>query len=219
MKLPSDQKERIRFLVLAAMAAVGAIYISVTLGILPMVRSHRANKEKKDTVLDQMTVARGEIAQISQLRTRDRNNMIVLKEFDEKYVLRPRLGNYLLSARDFIETLATKCNVQVENIREVGPVVAIPAPAEQTRKNALKSYSAAVSLLCGYSGLSKFVEEIEKSNPYLCITRIVISGRAKEDPENHSVRLELQWPVWDETQTETPFLERLEEMEAVEGTS
>lgn len=219
MKLPEDKKERIRFLVLAAMAVVGGVYISVSLGILPMLRSHGANVDRREELLDLITVGKGEVAQIDQLKARDAKNMEAMKEFDGRYVLSPRLGNYLLSAKDVIEGLAVKCGIEVENIREVGPVAAIPAPAEQQRKNALKSYTAAVSLLCGYSDLAVFVEEIEKSNPYLCITRLVVAGRTKDDPENHSVRLEIQWPVWDKSETATPFLERLEEMEFDGGTS
>ncbi len=219
MKLPEDKKERIRFIVLAAMAVVGGVYISVSLGILPMFRSHGSNTDRKEELLDLITVGKGEVAQIEQLKTRESKNMEAMKEFDDLYVLRPRLGNYLLSAKDIIEGLAVKCNVEVENIREVGPAAAIPAPAEQERKNALKSYTAAVSLFCGYSDLSVFIGEIEKSNPYLCVTRLVVSGRSNDDPENHSVRLEIQWPVWDEAETATPFLKRLEEMETDGGTS
>ena len=70
-------------------------------------------------------------------------------------------------------------------------------PHQPTDEAALKSYNLRVTLNTGVHNLIRFLKGIEEGNPYITLSNLSIGAR-KEDPANHAISFEIQWPVWAE---------------------
>jgi hypothetical protein len=138
VKLPEDRTERVKILVLIALGAVAAVY-TVAIGIVKPIKTKR--KERGDeiaVVQEQLQEADREIGRMMKNR---KENTRILKEIiaianEQKSVLEPRLGNYLLEARDYLEAHARTADVKIESIREVG-VMQLPKPKTQINDSAI----------------------------------------------------------------------------------
>jgi len=125
----------------------------------------------------------------------------------ERYILHPRLGNYLLPASEFVNACAKACGAEVKTIAE-GPLSAVPQTTTRKTANTFRSYTVRVSVECGYSELVKFLKCIEESNPYVCICALNITGQGG-NPENHTIGFDLQWPTWADLDTPKKIKEDL----------
>jgi uncharacterized small protein (DUF1192 family) len=214
MKLPEDKKERNKILALLGVGAVGGLYAMYTYGLGPI--RHRIGSMQTDIERIEGELEKSD-RQIRRAATEMTENRTILTNLlaatDETgYILRPRLGSYLLPATEAIEGLSRGLKVRIQSIEEVG-VSALPrkgGPKRPTasalvagkttegpkeRERLFNYYEVTARLTGGMEGLRQLVAAIERSGPYLCVTGLDITG-VEETPEEHSVVLNVQWPVW-----------------------
>lgn len=197
MKLPQEPKERMKVLMLIGIGAVAVVFMVVSVVVKPLMARKAQYREDIALAREDLDTAQRDVNRM--MVDRDANTKvlegIVDGAYRQNFVLEPRLGNYELGAREFVEGIAQSVGVTIASMREIG-LTQMPLPTtEQDKGLALKCYNMNVQLLVGLPDLMLFLNAVEAGNPYLCVSSIAISSRI-EDPALHTVVLELQWPVW-----------------------
>jgi len=212
MKLPEDPKERIKVLALVGVGGVGVIYALIA-GILRPLSTRKVERlEQIAEMKEKLELAQRDVGRM--LRDRAQNTKM-LQEIIENasrkgYILRPRLGNYILGAREFVDRNAHEAAVEVTDVREIG-IMQIPQPPLKKIDNSLKSYNVRVSLEGGLHHCVRLLSRLEESNPMACISSLSISSRSAE-PALHHVSFELQLPVWVDPTMDDKLAQRLAEV-------
>lgn len=196
MKLPEDKKERAKIFILLGIGAAIVLYVTVFGVLRPLLRSRKDKIAGIEELTTKLETGQAKINQMNRGRARNTETLTAILTLanDKKYVLRPRLGNYLLSAREVVEQHAKRAEIEVE-VREIGISQLPQTTSGDDEKRALNVYTATVTAQCGLHDLIRLLESIEKANPYLCVSGLSITGQSKS-PAAHGVSFQLQWPVW-----------------------
>jgi len=209
MKLPDNKQERIKVLALIGIGVVLALY-GIYAGIITPIG--KRNKEARAGIADYTEKLDRADTRIRQIRSVMQNNAEIAKNIldaADQHVLKPRLGNYLIGAKEIIEKHSRAANVEILTVDEIG-ISSLPEPGTPSRVLAFKIYAARAVARTGFDQLMRLFESLETENPRLCVSAIEIHGRA-EDPETHDITFEVQWPVWANTETEIQLRRQLKE--------
>ena len=199
MKLPTDKKERNKVLALVGIGAAAVLYVLFQV-ISGTVRSRAKAAAAIDELEDNLKVANRGIEEAKRDRVKNDKFLATLQEKSNRYFLHPGLGmNYLLGVTATLEHLAEEAGVQIQSITERG-LTRVPNPE---MPQLLKVYSVGVYLLCGYDDALRLVAGIEAGNPLACVSDLDITGNGSRDPENHSVRFDVQWLTWGDDSVRT----------------
>ena len=212
MRLPEDEKERAKVLVLISLGTIAVIY-TVLYAVVRPLRIKRAERADEITAVQQrLEEAEREVGRM--MKNRKENTQILRKVIElanaQKSVLQPRLGNYRLEARDFLESHASTASVEIDDIRQVG-IIQLPKSEKQETDNVLKAYISQVKINGGLHDLIRFLRQIEVSNPFLVVSSLSITSLAAT-PGKHSITVELQWPVWADEKLGQELEARLKEL-------
>lgn len=194
MKLPEDKKERTKILVLIAIGVVVVLYLAIIGVVNPALRKKNERTVRVQELRDDLKKARREISRMPRDRKQNDKTVAKIREVADKYVLRSRLGNFLLGGRETIERHAKNVDVELETVREIG-IAEIPQSGKKKSGNAFKSYTIRVAVNCGFHDLLRLLRQLEKSNPYLCVSSVGITERSGT-PAKHTVSFDVQWPIW-----------------------
>jgi len=209
MKLPEDKKERTKVLVLIGMGvvfAIGLILKAPVVGILPVMDSKKIKLAKIEQLKKDIADANKEIKQHDKDKV---ENLAILQKIvneSAKFVLKPVLGNYKISASEVIEPIAKKYNLKLEQLKQIGVT-------SEAAQSSLRAFSARASFLCGYDDLEMIIKEIEMCNPFLSILNISITAQGIESREKHMVSFDVQWPVWAETDMPGKLAQQLKDLD------
>lgn len=209
MKLPEDKKERTKVLVLIGIGTViliGLIFKAPVVGILPVIASKKAKLEKIEQLKKEIDDANKEIRQLDKDKAENLEVLQKIVNDSTKFVLKPVLGNYKISASELIEPIIKKYNLKIEQNKQLG----VTGEANQTM---LRSFGTRVSLFCGYDDLKNIITEIEMSNPFLSVLNISITAQGIESREKHMVSFDVQWPVWAETDIPGKLAQQLKDLD------
>jgi len=210
MKLPEDSRERTKIIALIVIGAAGVLYAVVQLGGL-LLKSGNEKSGAAEDLEEELRRARLEIKRMSVDRETSRATLLRIKEISDKFMLHPRLGNFLIGATDMLERHAKTAGLQLASIREIGSAdIAYGRKAALQSEFAVKSYTVRVAVECGFNELVALLSEIERSNRFLCITSLGIDTQTDRDPENHKITLDVQWPTWAAYDTPSKLEEQLE---------
>jgi hypothetical protein len=216
MKLPDDPKEKIKILILIAIGAVAVLYTLIAVVVKPLMTRKAGNNEAIETLQNELTDAQRDLNRMWQGRDYNTKVLQSLVELSNRkdYLLHPRLGNYELGAREYVETAARDVGVELEAVREIG-LMQLPQDPAIKDPRALQTYNLRVSMQAGLPDLIALLTAIETRNPYLSVSGISIDARPT-DPARHQIAFELQWPVWTDPLTAQDLERRLNEAEAVD---
>jgi hypothetical protein len=216
MRLPEDPKEKLKILVLVAIGAVAVLYTLVTVVVKPFMTRKAENTESIAKLQEQLTDAQRDLNRM--WLDRDRNTKVLrsLVELsnDKDYLLHPRLGNYELGAREYVEAAARRVGVELEAVREIG-LIQLPQDPAIKEPRSLKTYNLRISVQTGLQHLIALLGAIENGNPYLCVSGVSIDTQPA-NPARHQISFELQWPVWTDPLMAQDLERRLREAEATE---
>ncbi len=190
MKLPEDKKERVKILFLIGFGTVGVLYMVISLGIKPLLKSKQTDKAEIERLTAEKKTSEGIIKGMAADKKENFETLRQIKDISDKpYLIHPLLGeNYKLVVQRIVARRARNVELKPEPIREVGDKTIAKYGAD------IKAWTASVSLVCGYNDAIRFMREFEENNPFLCITTIEIL--AQPDPEKHRVTFRAQWPIW-----------------------
>lgn len=209
MNFPTDKKARLK-IVLAGLIGVCVLFYALFAFVVSPTRAKRAETAEQIEGLEgDIDRAWKVIKRVNSNQEANRNTLEeIMGEADVKqYVLRPRLGNYLLPASEVIHACAAACGVEVKTIGDVGLSV-VPQTATRKTPNAFRSYTVRVGVECGYGELTRFLKHIEECNPYLCVCALGITGQTG-NPEAHMIGFDLQWPTWADVDAPGRIMEEL----------
>jgi hypothetical protein len=197
MKLPEDKAERNKMLGLIGVGVIALAYVTFAFGISPFFQKQNAAEIRISELDDRLWKSKKDI-QNAPLNSQKNNELLTqILEASEKeqHILRPSLGNYLLVATDIISRHADAVGITIESISETRPTNSQLPEGHDPNGPRFKAYTVNVKLTCNVLELMKLIEALETANPYLCITRMGIFGRAT-DIEQHAVSFDVQWPAW-----------------------
>lgn len=211
MKLPEDPKERIKILVLVGIGVVAVIYTAIALVIKPLFSAEERYRKEIADVNESLMASQRDMNHMLQERegnTRSLNAIVEISD-RQRLILHPRLGNYELGAREFLEGVAQRTGVTMASIREIG-VTQMPQSPDLKTEKALKFYTLRVNMEGGLHDLMRMLATLETDNPYIGLSSLTINTRP-EMPAKHQIDIELQWPVWADPKMNEIIKQRLEE--------
>jgi hypothetical protein len=197
MKLPEDKAERNKMLGLIGIGVIALAYVTFAFGISPFFQKQNAAEIRISELDDSLWKSKKDIrnAPLNLEKNNELLTRILEVSENRRHILSPSLGNYLLVATDIISRHADAVGITIESIRETRPTNSQLPEGHDPNGPRFKPYTVNVNLTCNFIELMKLIEALETANPYLCITRMGIFGRAK-DIEQHAVSFDVQWPAW-----------------------
>ena len=194
MHLPDNKKDRQKILILVALGVFAAAY-GIWLGAYEPIRVKREAAAKRCEELDaDLRLAKAQIGRAAEMKRELADTTQSLLDRSERNMLHPRLGNYLLQAREILEGHGRAFGAVNVQVAEIGLVEPPKQPKKET-EYAVRLYSARVSAECGYEAFVRWIRALEEENPLIAVSLITVSAQP-ENPQIHLVRFEVQWPVW-----------------------
>jgi len=192
MKLSAHDKQRLRWLAAGVAGVAGVLYAYVQLLILPLMTVRDANRGECALLREQSEQARVDLLDAAATR---RDYAALQQELDvatNGCVLRPVLGSLLMSAQRLLEPVAQDNGLQVDTCVEKGRVELPTGKSDKDR--VFERYAMEITVQGPYQGVTGFLNALERTNAYLCVTDLDIQGRP-ENPLRHKTTLRLEWPV------------------------
>ncbi len=195
MKMPTDKKTRGQILILIALAAAGVVYAVFSFVVLPCLRSRREVPKQLEEIEARLSQAERIISSVPENIEKHNAAVAQINEINEKHLLQPVLGSYILEAESRIEKLAADIGVSVKNYRDEGVRDFFPGPSQGIDNYRLRSYTAMIYLETDFEKLTQLIDAFEQSNPYLSILDINVVAQPR-NPQIHDIRFRVQWPIW-----------------------
>ncbi len=194
MKLPETKKERNQTIILIIIGIIFIVYVSGSYAIKPLIKKRSDQLNNIEELKSNIEMVENVIKLVKASRQVNRDVVAEIVQLTEtsNYVMKARLGNYLIGATELIEKSAKEENVPLESIRELNIT---DITSVKISNNPFRLYSVKVSLECGMHDLVLLLKNIEASNPYLAISEITITGQPSKWGQ-HNVEFNVQWPIW-----------------------
>ncbi len=195
MKLPDNKKEQIQLIALIIISIIFVVYVAGSLAIKPMMKKRADRLKRIEELKSKIDMAEGlssMLAKGKKINT-DTINQILRTSETNNYIMKSRLGNYLIGATELIDKAAKQEHIIIDDVSN-GGISEIPSPRKK-EKFPFKFYTAKVTMTGGIHNLLRMIHNLENSNPYLSISRIDITGQEK-DAEQHLITFYVQWPIW-----------------------
>lgn len=206
MKL--GKKERLQLLAFGAVLALGALWALIQFVVVPMAKSRSTAKYEIIENEKKLDAGDAEVKTATGADDQARAARATLRDIDEKYILKPDYGNYLIRAQDCAKRIAAACNItNVDAVNPVGELVIPPSasPPKKGQKLRVKAYVVEVAVRATYDSLVKLFDLVDADSPYFLITGPKIA--AGQDPVLHTVTFRLYWPIWSDTKIPEDFAE------------
>lgn len=235
MRLPANKQDRQKVLALIALGGVAALY-GLWVGVYQPI-SRKMDEASTTIIVLQTNLGQApqQIRQLADMRADLVKTMRALRTHSEQHLLNPRLGNYLLPARDFLVKKGTDAGVEAIQVTDIGlidpPAKAKPvpkpaaaaepetkptpgaaaAPAKKEPAGPVRVYSARVTAECGYDTFIEWVRALQADNPLIAISHFLITAQP-DNPQRHLVRFEVQWPVWTDPDMQAKVSQKADEI-------
>ncbi|MCK5529339.1 MAG: hypothetical protein KAI74_06615 [Kiritimatiellae bacterium] len=209
MKLPDTKKERIQTIALIIIGIVFVIYVSGSYAIKPIINKRTEQLNRIEEVKSEIEMVQNVIRIVKSSQRLNNSVVAEIIQLTEtsNYVMKARLGNYLIGATEIIETVAKRHEIEITSIREL-PITDVPNTNKA--RNPFRLYNIRVNIECGMHDLISLLKDIEESNPYLSISAIEIMGGVASSGE-HVTSFSVQWPIWRDDKTITTIMKSSEE--------
>ena len=200
MKLPENKKERIQMLVLLGISVLALLYFAIAFGIKPIIKNKKDRIAKIAELETKARDLKALLAQASGDSWEIKQALAKIKEYSDKYLLQPRLGeNYFLGASETVEQWFKDAGIDKDAVKaSVSETGKVPVQQAEAARRAVSAYKIRIVLQCDLLELIRLVKIIEDSSPFLCITDLGIRAQTGV-PEKHQVAFTVEWPVWTES--------------------
>lgn len=194
MPLPTNKSDQIKVYVLIALGIGGVLYGIWAFVYQPLVQGRLDAEDRREELELRLQGARVAIRRQTTMQEaldESARNLRARAEYD---LIHPRLGNYLLHAREIIHQHGRAAGIPGIQVTDLGFTNPPRRPdAESPRRS--RAYVARVAAACSYAELIDWLKALEEENPLLAINQLVITAQ-DGNPLRHQVRFEVQWPVW-----------------------
>jgi hypothetical protein len=177
-----------------AIALLWGLFVGV---VSPLKRAAKERRERIEQLGGDLRVADTEIRRMTG--DRDANSNLVERiKMEDRHVLHSRLGNYLLSATEAIDTCARAAAVDIDAIAEIGTSI-LPQRQGGEDAVALHLYSVNVKVRTGLHDLLRLLRIAREQNPYIVVSAMELTARPAT-PAQHDMTITLQWPIWNDSE-------------------
>ncbi len=199
--LSKDKNARSKITIFLGVVALLVLFLLVHFVILPFFQDMRSHRARAAELENSIWKARHDLDTTERNRLRNTETVaaILYASETQRHILRPSLGNYLLVASDILTSHADALDLKLDSVTEITSVQnLLPAPdgKERNRSTRFAPYTVNVSLTAGLHRLARLMHQMEASNPYLSVTRLVVMEQSEKTPDAHAVNLHIQWPIW-----------------------
>lgn len=193
MKLSARDRQRVRWCLTTLVGVAAVLYACINLLISPLRQVQIAEQNKLAFYNEQLDTARDGLRDLAA----DSNEVVKLQsELDvatNRFVVRPVLGSTLVSVQGIVEPIAAACGLQIESFAEHGRNE-MPLSAKAAGV-IIERYLMEVAVVGSYAAVRDFLQAVETTNAYVCVTEVEILGRG-ENPAKHRARICMEWPVF-----------------------
>lgn len=185
-------KQQQQQIVLGCIVGIAAIVGLKQFAVGPILAGHKARKEELASLKEQVDKAGALIKRDSDVARRLAESQAQMRRASTDLIPSPE--NALAWATRTIYTHARSMGLDIESVADLEMDGGLFTAKEQ-EKRVFKPYGVRVSTQCSYEEAVRFVGTLERTNPYLTISGIMI-GAQLNSPERHQVTLTIEWPNW-----------------------
>jgi hypothetical protein len=197
--LNPDQK---KMLILAGLVGTVALYSLGTFGVRPFLsRAGQASTDLRE-LQRQMDKAQQTLNREPQIREDSDRTTKHLREAATEHI--PPVVNAMSWLAERIYRSARLVGVDIESVNDLGAATVPWQANDAANQRAFAPYTVRIAAQCGYRDLVRLLAALEHSNPYLCVSEIVIAAQPGE-PERHRVTLSVEWPHWIDPEKAQPY--------------
>ena len=215
MRLPEDKRDRTKILLLLALLVGGAFYGVWAFVYHPLVTGRAEALTRRDQLEQELHAARVHIRRMEEMRREMQQVARNLRARSEYDMIHPRLGNYLLEARETVQRHGRAAGVDQIRVTELD-FVHPPRRPDNEPPPRIRGYAVRVTAECSYAQLTHWLELLEEHNALLSVSQLQIAAQP-DNPRKHQVGFEVQWPVWINPETRTTVRERVAATLQTEG--
>lgn len=194
MHLPDDPNKRMQIIAGIAVAIIAVAYGVYSFVYKPLIDGREEAIDQIASLETRLSQAQQQIRQVGDLRAESIQLAADSLHLSETYMLHPRLGNYILEARQIVQDHARPHQIQRLQIEEIG-LSDLPRRRGGNRDVFVQGYAVRVQGSASYEAARNWIADLQESNPLLMIQSLVITAQS-ERPQLHQVRMELHWPTW-----------------------
>ncbi len=194
MPLPENRADRIKVYALLALGIGGAFYALWAFVYQPLNRERWAVLEHIETIEHNLQTARITIRRMDELQAALAESARNLRARAEYDLIHPRLGNYLLQARETVIRHGLDAGIETIRVTELD-FANPPRRPDNEPPRRTRAYAVRVTAECRYADLLVWLQLLEEENPLLAISQLQVLAQ-ENNRLQHQVRFELQWPVW-----------------------
>lgn len=198
MKLSARDKQRLQWALAVFVGSAGVLYACIHLLIRPLMQVRAEGLTALDDYQQRSSKATADLRGLPAIRAEVARLQAELAVATNLFVVRPVLGSTLVSVQGVVEPIARACDLQIESCVERGRMD-VPV----SRKDAVfvvDRYLVELSAVGSYASVRDFIQALEQTNEYVCVTDAEIIGLAG-DAFRHKVRICMEWPVFGERST------------------
>ncbi len=202
MSLPENKSERTKLLAIIVILSIAALYVGYTFGLAPLLKNRGNGANRQKELADLLWQAERDIELLPRNRTMNQElvTTVLAASEEQRHVLRPNLGNYLLVAKDIVQQHANRLGLRLATVSEAAAPDVVRARRTDEPAPDLKfwfvPYTINVTLAESFPNTVLLIRAMEEENPLLCITRLDVVAQPNVDPERHLVSMDVTWPVW-----------------------
>jgi len=193
VKLSANERQRWLRILAILIGGAAVLYACLNLLILPLLHGRIAGMNKLAELSERIETAKMDPRDLAASKAELARLQAELLVATNQFVLRPVLGSMLVSVQNIIEPIAATCGLQIEACLERGR-----SELPVSRKNAtltIDRYLMEISALGSYAAIRDFIQTVEQTNPYVCVSDLEITGRS-DNSDRHKARICLEWPVF-----------------------
>lgn len=184
-------KEQRQMLVLSVIIGFAALFALVRFALMPLMASFGTTQTQIEEISGDLENANRALELEPETRSRLEQSSQTLWKYNDRYL--PARENPLTWATENAYRHARRVGVEVVSVAEVY-AGQLPWKTGKKSKRYFIPYKVRLTARCGYYDLLRLIKDIEVGNPFVSIASIVVS--AKDNPEQHTVNLTLEWPMW-----------------------
>ena len=192
MNFSAMTKEQKQYVFLGVLVGGIALYSLVTFVLAPIKKNWQESRSKIKELAAQLDEAERLVKSRKKL-------MASLNESQEKMKTTipgflPDIANPLSWATLTMYAHARKVGMDIQSVAEIGaPAILVNQASNDERL--FGAYAVRIETVCSFKVLKEFLQAIENSNPYVCVSALSISAK-RDDPETHTVHISIEWPAW-----------------------
>ena len=195
MKLSAHDRQRLQWGLAVLIGGTAVLYAYIHLMIVPLMQVRVEGLNRLAEYQEQIDKATLDLRSLEAVKAEVATLQAGLAVITNRFVICPVLGSTLVTVQSIVEPIAQECGLRIESCVERGRM-----EAPVNKKDAgfvIDRYLVELTGSGEYAAVRDFVQTLEQTNAYVCVTDVEILGRG-EDAMRHKARICMEWPVFGE---------------------